>query len=77
MVVDGAGFTTGDSIVEIDGTAVTKVKYPADYQFLDGETTRLVTKSDVRGLVPQGVEVAITVFTPSSGKRSEPFLFTR
>ncbi|HTG14575.1 MAG TPA: S8 family serine peptidase, partial [Blastocatellia bacterium] len=77
MVVDGAGFTTADSIVEIDGTAITKVKYPADYQLLNGETTRLITKSDVRGLVPQGVEVAITVFTPSSGKRSEPFLFTR
>ena len=77
MVVDGAGFTTGDSIVEIDGTAVTKVKYPADYQSLGGETTRLVTKSDVRGLVPQGVEVSVVVFTPSSGKRSEPFLFTR
>jgi subtilisin family serine protease len=77
MVVDGAGFTTGDSIVEIDGTAVTKVKYPADYQLPNGETTRLMTKSDVRALVPQGVEVAITVFTPSSGKRSEPFLFIR
>jgi subtilisin family serine protease len=77
MMVDGAGFTTGDSIVEIDGTAVTKVKYPADYQLPNGETTRLTTKSDVRGLVPQGVEVAITVFTPSLGKRSEPFLFSR
>lgn len=77
MVVDGAGFTTDDSIVEIDGTAITKVKYPTDYQLPNGETTRLVTKSDVSGLVPRGVQVAITVFTPSSGKRSEPFLFTR
>jgi Subtilase family len=77
LVVDGAGFTTDDSEIEIDGTAVTKVKYPSDYRLPNGQTTRLITKGDVSGLLPKGVEVAITVFTPGSGKRSEPFLFSR
>jgi subtilisin family serine protease len=77
LVVDGAGFTTDDSILEIDGTTVNKVKYPSEYRLPNGDTTRLMTKSDVSALLPKGVEVAITVFTPSSGKRSEPFLFTR
>ena len=77
LLVDGAGFTTGDSIIEIDGTPVTKLKYPADFRLPNGQTTRLVTKGDISGLVPTGVEVAIVVFTPSSGKRSEPFLLTR
>lgn len=77
LLVDGAGFTTGDSIIEIDGTPVTKLKYPADFRLPNGQTTRLVTKGDISGLVPTGVEVAIVVFTPSSGKRSAPFLLTR
>ncbi|HWO00395.1 MAG TPA: S8 family serine peptidase [Blastocatellia bacterium] len=77
LVVDGAGFTAGDSIVEINGTAVSKMKYPAEYQFPSGETTRLTTKGDISALLPKGVEVSIVVFTPSSGKRSETFPFTR
>lgn len=77
LVVDGVGFTTGDSIIEIDGLAVAKLKYPAEFRLPNGQTTRLVTKGDISGLVPTGVEVAIVVFTPSSEKRSEPFRFTR
>ncbi|MFY9607099.1 MAG: S8 family serine peptidase [Blastocatellia bacterium] len=76
LVVDGARFTTGDSIIEIDGTAVTKLKYPAEFRLPNGQTTRLVTKGDISGLMPKSVQVAIVVFTPSSGRRSEPFLFT-
>lgn len=77
LVVDGGGFITNDSILEIDGVPVPKVKYPSEFWLPNGETTRLMTKSDVSGLLPKGVEVAVTVFTPSSAKRSEPFLFSR
>ncbi|HSO75630.1 MAG TPA: S8 family serine peptidase [Blastocatellia bacterium] len=77
LVVDGSGFTTGDSIIEINGTAVPKHKYPAEFRLLNGQTTRLVTKGDISGLVPSSGEVSIVVFTPSSGKRSEPFMLTR
>ena len=77
MVIDGAGFTDDDSIIEIDGAPITKVKYPSEFRLPNGTTTRIVTKKDVRDLAPTGVEVAITVFTPSTGKRSEPFLFSR
>ena len=77
MVIDGAGFSDDDSIVEIDGAPITKVKYPSEFLLPNGTTTRIVTKKDVRDIAPKGVEVAVTVFTPSSGKRSAPFLFTR
>lgn len=77
LVVDGVGFTTADSIIEIDGTPFTTLKYPVEFRLPNGQTTRLVTKGNISELLPTGVEVAIVVFTPSSGKRSEPFLFTR
>jgi hypothetical protein len=77
LVVDGLGFNTSDSIIEINGTAVTKLKYPAEFRLPNGQTTRLVTKGDISGLVPGSGEISIVVFIPSSGKRSEPFVFTR
>ena len=77
MVVDGAGFTTDDSIVEVEGAPISNLKYPSEFRLPNGETTRIITRKDVRSLVPKGIEIAVTVFTPTSGKRSEPFLFTR
>ncbi|MEK6304176.1 MAG: S8 family serine peptidase [Acidobacteriota bacterium] len=77
LVIDGTGFTTDDSIVEIDATPVTKVKYPSEFRLPNGETTRVMTKGDVSELLPKGIELAITIFTPSTGKRSAPFLFSR
>jgi len=77
LVIDGTGFIPNDSILEIDAAPVTRLKYPSEFWLPNGETTRLMTKSDMSGLLPKGVEVSITVFTPSSGKRSEPFMFTR
>lgn len=77
IVVDGGGFTPDDSIIEIDGTAVTKLKYPSDYQTPCGLTSRIMTKKNVSDLLPPGVDVSITVFTPSTGKRSAPFTYRR
>lgn len=77
LTVDGEGFLTDDSIIEIDGQAVTRLKYPSGYRLSNGTTTRIMTKSNVSEMIPPGVEVSITVFTPSTGKRSEPFLYRR
>jgi hypothetical protein len=77
LTVDGNGFTPDDSIIEIDGTAVTKLKYPSDFQTPCGLTARITTKKNVSDLLPLGVNVSITVFTPSTGKRSAPFTYRR
>ncbi len=77
LTVDGNGFTPDDSIIEIDGTAVTKLKYPSDFQTPCGLATRITTKKDVSDLLPRGVDVSITVFTPATGKRSAPFTYRR
>ena len=77
LIVDGDHFLVGGSVVEINGQAAGKLKYPAAFAVQGGEITRLMTKADVTALLPLGVEVSLTVFTPSNGKRSAPFSFTR
>lgn len=77
LVVDGEGFLAADSVVEIDNTRVPKHKYPIGFWLLNGTTTRIVTKGDITNLLPSGVNVVVTVFTPSTGKRSEPVAFRR
>ena len=77
LVLDGQHFLVGDAIMEIDGTPVTRIKYPEEFRLPNGQTTRIVSKSDVTGLMPRGQQVMITVFNPSTGKRSDPFPFTR
>lgn len=77
LVIDGAGFLPSDSVVEIDNVRVAKHKYPIGFWQLDGTTTRIVTKGDITALLPRGVTVSITVFTRSTGSRSEPVQFQR
>ncbi len=74
LTIDGESFVAGDSILEIDSVAVDKLKFPSDY--VDGgEATRIITKQNVSALIPPDTEVSITVFTPSTQKRSRPFPF--
>ncbi|HKP85948.1 MAG TPA: S8 family serine peptidase [Blastocatellia bacterium] len=77
LVVDGSGFVDDDSIIEIDGTPVTRLKYPSDFATACGTTGRIQTKANVTDLIPRGADVSITVFTPSTSKRSAPFIFRR
>lgn len=77
LIVDGDHFTVGESIVEINGQATGKLKYPAAFILPNGQLTRLMTKTDVTGLLPRGVDVAVTVYTPSTGQRSAAFSFRR
>ncbi|MFL6276057.1 MAG: S8 family serine peptidase [Blastocatellia bacterium] len=77
LIVDGEHFEVGDSVVEINGQAAGKLKYPAGFILPNGQITRLMTKADVTDLLPSGVDVAVTVYTRSTGLRSEPFTFRR
>lgn len=77
LIVDGENFLVGDSIIEINGQTAGKLKYPAAFVLPNGQLTRLMTKADVSGLLPRGIEVSITVYARSTGQRSAPFAFTR
>jgi Subtilase family len=77
LIVDGENFLVGDSIIEINGQTAGKLKYPAAFVLPNGQISRLMTKTDVSGLLPRGIEVSLTVYTRSTGQRSGPFVFTR
>jgi hypothetical protein len=77
LIVNGENFLPSDSLVEINGTAITKLKYPSSYFLPSGMTTRIMTKRDVTEFLPPGVDVAITVYTPSADRRSERVMFRR
>jgi aminopeptidase N len=76
--VTGTGFVVGDSVVEVDGVALARTKYPKGSRNPDGTTTLLVGKQKrLRDLVPAGTPVRITVLNRSTGERSAPMTFTR
>jgi hypothetical protein len=77
FLIEGENFTVGDSVIEINGVAVTKMKYPAEYVLPNGNTTLIMAKGDLSASLPTGVDVAITVFTPSTGRRSTIFPYRR
>jgi hypothetical protein len=77
LIVDGSNFIPGESLIEIDGTPIERLKYPGSHRLPDGTATRIMTKKSVIDLLPPDVEVSVTVFTPASGKRSEPKAFRR
>jgi hypothetical protein len=64
-------------MVEIRWYSVTRLKYPSAYFLPGGTTTRIMTKGDISSLLPRGVDVAVTIFTPASGRRSLPYIFRR
>lgn len=73
--LDGENFLAQDSVIEFDGVAVPRMKYPADFISPNGVTTRLLFKGDLSAILPRGVAVLVTVFTPSKDKRSAPVPF--
>ena len=75
LIVDGQNFLPNDSVIEINGTAIPRHKYPSDFFLPGGTTTRVMSKGDVSGLLPVGVEVSLTVYTRSLDKRSAAVTF--
>ncbi|HXG65441.1 MAG TPA: S8 family serine peptidase [Blastocatellia bacterium] len=77
LIVDGENFLDDISVIEINGTAIPRMKYPANYVLPGGLMTRVTSKGDISAMLPRGVAVSITVYNPSSGRRSTPVMFTR
>ncbi|HEX5732802.1 MAG TPA: S8 family serine peptidase [Blastocatellia bacterium] len=72
LIVDGENFLPNDTVIEIDGTAIPRHKYPSAFFLPGGKTSRVMSKGNVSALLPPGSEVSITVFTPSTERRSAP-----
>ena len=72
LIVDGENFLPNDSVIEINGAAIPRHKYPSGFILPGGTTSRVMSKGNISGLLPPGVEVAVTVYTPSVDKRSAP-----
>ncbi|MGH9762953.1 MAG: DUF7453 family protein, partial [Blastocatellia bacterium] len=78
LVVDGGGFITNNSVIEINGQAVSRISYPAGFQENGGTSTRVVSQDSSLGeLIPAGQTVQITVFNPMTSQRSAAFTLTR
>jgi len=81
LTVDGIGFVRGQAIIEVDGTALdVNVKFDNAFNLADGSGTRLtakVGKAGIKSAFPEFQPVAITVFDPVTGERSEPFFYAR
>lgn len=75
LIVAGENFIAGDSVIEINGVAVPKMKYPSEYFLPNGITTQILGKGNISPMLPSGVEVSVTVFTPSKNRRSESFIY--
>jgi hypothetical protein len=78
LVVNGSGFITNDSVIEINGTALGMTDYPADFQENGGTTTRVVSSDPrIAELIPPGSTVQVTVLNRLTGLASTPFTLMR
>lgn len=80
LTVDGLGFASDSSIIEVNGSAISRTRYNSDYRQANGTLTRLSVKPGKKGMnlaVPKGVPVLVTVFNPATGERTAPFTYTR
>ncbi|MEW6131093.1 MAG: S8 family serine peptidase [Acidobacteriota bacterium] len=75
LIVEGENFIPGDAVIEVNGVAVAKMKYPAEFFLPNGTTTYLLAKGQTTSTVPGGVDLSITVYNRSKDRRSEPVIY--
>jgi hypothetical protein len=78
MIIKGSGFITNDSLIEINGVAMTRMSYPESFRQNGGTTTRVVSR-DFRldELIRAGGSVEVRVLNPLTNLRSAPVTFSR
>jgi hypothetical protein len=79
LMVNGSGFITNDSVIEINGAALGNTDYPTDFQENGGTTTRIVSSDPaILDLVSPGSTVRVTVRNRlTGGLVSGAFALTR
>lgn len=78
--VDGIGFVKGESVIEVNGVPLPKVKYDSSRKLADGSVVEMSAKLGKPGMLatfPKGTTVTVTIFNPATGERSEPFAYTK
>jgi subtilisin family serine protease len=74
LTIDGLGFMSSSSVIEIGGVAARGVRYDDSYRIANGSITRLgltfETKKDMKRAFPKGVPVSIAVYNSTTGQRS-------
>lgn len=78
ITVDGAAFRVDQAVIFVGDTPLGSLKYPKGRRNADGTCTRIVSKDAAIGsLVPNGVQVQITVQHALTGQVSAAVAFTR
>jgi hypothetical protein len=80
MTLDGLGFVDGESVVEVNFSAVPGVEYERSYSLENGTLTRLrvkLGKKLMKASFPLGVSAPVQIFNPTTGHRSEPYYVWR
>jgi len=76
--VNGSGMIPGDTVIEINGTPVGEIDYPADFRQDGGLTTRVISRdARLEQLMPEGQTVQVTVFNSLTNLRSLPIAVSR
>ncbi len=76
VTVDGIGFLNGSSILEVNGVAISDIKFDDSYNLGNGTVSRLRSepgKKTIKKMFPTGQFVNLTIFNPSTGERSPQF----
>jgi hypothetical protein len=78
LTIDGLGFVSSSTRIEINGVPAPKIKYVNDYALPGGTITRMTSKlgkDRMDALFPRGSAVTISVVDPVTGNRfSFPFV---
>ena len=80
VTINGFGFMSGSSVIEVDGIQLPTVSYDDSFALANGTLTRLTAelgKKPLRKIFPSGVAVSVKVFNPSTGERSDRFTTAR
>nr|AIA13975.1 Subtilase family [uncultured bacterium] len=80
LTINGIGFLSGSSIIEVNGGALSDIKYDDSYKVGNGTLSRLRSepgKKTIKKMFPTGQFVNLTVFNPSTGERSPQFATAR
>ncbi|HVG18001.1 MAG TPA: S8 family peptidase [Blastocatellia bacterium] len=80
VTVVGLGFVDESSVIEVNGAALSRMRYETSTAFPDGSITEISSKlgkSGMRDTFPSGATVTVTVYNPTTGERSAPFSYSK
>jgi subtilisin family serine protease len=77
ITIDGIGFLSGSSIIEVNGVAISDIQYDDSYKIGNETISRLTSepgKKTIKKRFPKGQLVDVTIFNPTTGERSPKFV---